>query len=539
MGAARGVDLQSIQALFVAGSFTGMTEGQLLEHFVNDTGPKAEAAFRSLVMLHGPMVWKVCHGVLPDLHSAEDAFQATFLLLASKANSIRRRESLGAWLYGVARRVAVRAKANIARRALHESSETGLDRALTPELALREELEAMHEELDRLPEKYRAAVVLCHLECLTHAEAGRRLGCPTGTVSIRVARARELLRERMRRRGLSLSAAAGLDHGAHCSSAALTHRLAELTTKAAMNVRAGATMTAGVVAPAVVQLTEAVLVTMTIRRLFVAATGLLVTVVSALGIGLLANGMAPARREWAAGFVSEATLSEQGQENSAGPRALSAQEEMKAQRRSVRNLRMIALAMYNFTTQTLDGRFPPAALSSEDGPLLSWRVALLPYLGQQALYEEFHRDEPWDSPHNRALVEQMPEVFSPVVSKGEAKGCTYYQVFCGDGAMFEGDIRPSLNDIFDGPSQTAMVTEADTAVPWTKPEDLPYDKDTPLPKLGGQFGQGFHVLFADGSVMLLSRKIEQKTLRALITPRGSEVISRDNLPRIAPVRESD
>lgn len=115
-----GTVLWSIQTLFGAGSSTGMTDRQLLEQFLAQKGPAAEAAFAALMALHGQMVWKVCQSVLADSHAAEDAFQATFLILVRKASSIRRRETLGAWLYGVARRVAVRAKANATRQRRRE-----------------------------------------------------------------------------------------------------------------------------------------------------------------------------------------------------------------------------------------------------------------------------------------------------------------------------------------------------------------------------------------------------------------------------------
>src|SRR3954454_18556912 len=118
---ARGLDHTSIQTLFGVGSVGGMTEGQLLDRFLARRDEGAEAAFAALVVLHGPMVWNVCRGILADPQMAEDAFQATFLVLARKAGSIHRRGSVGSWLYGVARRVAVRAKTSAARRRLHET----------------------------------------------------------------------------------------------------------------------------------------------------------------------------------------------------------------------------------------------------------------------------------------------------------------------------------------------------------------------------------------------------------------------------------
>ena len=197
---------------------------------------------------HGPMVWDVCRSILSDPHAAEDAFQATFLVLARKAGSIRRRDAVGPWLHGVARRVAVRAKTAAARRRLREGQGTEMTATPTPDPMRREQIEALHEEVDRLAEKYRAPLVLCYFEGRTHAEAARLLKCPVGTVSVRLSRARELLRARLTRRGFVLPAAwAGAMLWPETASAAMPTGLAESTIKAAMHLAAGKAMTAGVV----------------------------------------------------------------------------------------------------------------------------------------------------------------------------------------------------------------------------------------------------------------------------------------------------
>src|SRR5262249_33842770 len=153
-----------------------------------------EAAFAGLLRRYGPLVLGVCRQVLGDLHAAEDAFQATFLVLACKAASIRRSASLGPWLYRVAVNIAPTAQTPAAQRRLHERQAAAMAPANSVDASsLRDWQPVLHEEVDRLPKKYRLPVVLCYLEGRTHAEAARRLGWPIGTVKGRLSRARGLL----------------------------------------------------------------------------------------------------------------------------------------------------------------------------------------------------------------------------------------------------------------------------------------------------------------------------------------------------------
>jgi hypothetical protein len=185
------------------------------------------------------------------------------------------------------------------------------------------------------------------------------------------------------------------------------------------------------------------------------------------------------------------------------------------------NLRQIALAMIVY--ESTHRSFPPAASEKDGKPLLSWRVAILPFLGEEALYQKFHLDEPWDSPNNRDLVKQMPAVFQPL--EGPKDGKTRIMVFTGKGAAFDGGKTIGNMDIHDGASFTIMFVEAgaEKAVPWTKPEDLPFDAEKPTAALGKAPPQGFMAAFFDGSV-LSSLKVDDKTLKALITPAGGEAI---------------
>ncbi len=180
-----------------------LNDGQLLEWFVHH---REEAAFAALVRRHGPMVLSVCRRVLRNSHDAEDAFQATFLVLAEKAPSVRQPELLANWLYGVAYRTALHARRRASRRSEREREVATLSTVSgDSEMEARELRRVLDEELQALPEKYRAPLVLCYLEGMTNEEAARRLGWPSGSMSYRLARGRELLRERLESRLAGLS----------------------------------------------------------------------------------------------------------------------------------------------------------------------------------------------------------------------------------------------------------------------------------------------------------------------------------------------
>ncbi len=196
-----GLSQGQVHALYRAGTVAGLTDGQLLERFATRRDEGAELAFSALVERHGPMVLRACHGILHDHHHAMDAFQATFLVLARKGESLWVLESLGPWLHRVACRAAGRVRSAEARRKGVEARAAELAETRVAKESSRELLAAIHEEVNGLPERYRSTIVLCDLEGRTCEEAARHLGCPVGTVGSRLARGRQQLRERLRRRG--------------------------------------------------------------------------------------------------------------------------------------------------------------------------------------------------------------------------------------------------------------------------------------------------------------------------------------------------
>jgi RNA polymerase sigma factor (sigma-70 family) len=237
------------------------------------------------------MVLAVCRRVLRDSHDADDAFQATFLVLVRKAGSIAQPELLGNWLYGVAYRVAVKARANAARRSTYERRAPAMS-LVDPmmEVTGRELRSVLDAELSHLPEKYRAPLVLCYLEGKTNEEAARKLGWPTGSISGRLARARELLRKRLLRRGLALSAGIFAMHlSKNTAAAAVPNSLLDCTVRGALVFTQATPAAASAVSPSVSALAEEVLEALRLGTLRTKAAWLLALLVLAL-FGLIAAG---------------------------------------------------------------------------------------------------------------------------------------------------------------------------------------------------------------------------------------------------------
>jgi hypothetical protein len=195
------------------------------------------------------------------------------------------------------------------------------------------------------------------------------------------------------------------------------------------------------------------------------------------------------------------------------------------------DMRELSLAMVNAADDK--GRMMPHAICDKDGKaLLSWRVAILPYLGREDLFRQFSRDEPWDGPNNCRLIPLMPKTYAhPFDRDGAARGLTYYRVFTGPHTPFP-DLKPPFPpgvsplqypaDFPDGTSNTILIVEAADAVPWTKPDELPYDPDKPLPKFGGRLKAGFVVAMADATARTVRQDVSESTLRAVIDPNDGQ-----------------
>ena len=239
MGSRRSGELLGhLETLFRVGAVGGLSDAQLLERFVAGRDAAGEAAFRALVERHGPMVLRVCRGVLHDPHDAEDAFQVTFLVLARKAGSIRKHDSIASWLHGTAHRVALKARTAARRRRRASRGWRTADGSRARRLPSSDREDSRRSSTRRsgdCPAKYRAPIVLCYLEGMTHDQAAVELGWPVGTVRGRLARARDLLKSRLTRRGLAVSAGlVASGSTAEAAASGLSAALVEATVRAAI-----------------------------------------------------------------------------------------------------------------------------------------------------------------------------------------------------------------------------------------------------------------------------------------------------------------
>jgi RNA polymerase sigma factor (sigma-70 family) len=280
--------LRSLPAL--NGDAAAVCDAQLLERFLDGD---REAAFAALVRRHGPLVLSVCRRVLGQAEDAEDAFQATFLVLARRVKSVRKVDSLAAWLHGVALRLARKMRASACRRRRHEQQATLPQAPETPDLSVREVWAALHEELARLPEPERQPLLLCHLEGLTQEQAARQLGWPRGTLKRRLERGRARLRAALTRRGCALGIPLLTGLVANPADAQVPVTLGHVIVRAAI-LGSSPELSAGLVSERVLSLVQGELATMTLSRLQILTALVLALALSGAGAWLHARNTAGA-----------------------------------------------------------------------------------------------------------------------------------------------------------------------------------------------------------------------------------------------------
>jgi RNA polymerase sigma factor (sigma-70 family) len=294
-----GTVIGQLRRIILRHDTVGKTDGQLLSCFID---AKDEMAFAELVHRHGPMVLGVCRRVLGNHHDAEDAFQATFLILVRKASFVRARERVANWLHGVALRTAMKAKTMTAKRQVREKQVADLSE---PEAAHQNEwhdqLHVLDQELNGLPENYRLPILLCDLRGKTIKEAAQEVGWPQGTVAGRLARGRKLLAKRLASRGVVLTAGAlAMLFSEKAVSGSVPIALMNSTIKAAAFIAAGRATVAGVVPAKVAVLTEEALKAMfmtKLKSLMSVTMVMLAFIVGVGGVGLLGHGNAVGQQE--------------------------------------------------------------------------------------------------------------------------------------------------------------------------------------------------------------------------------------------------
>jgi RNA polymerase sigma factor (sigma-70 family) len=272
--------------IFLGDTIFGLSEWELLERYLER---RDEIAFEALVARHGPMVLGVCRRMLANSTDVDDAFQATFLVLVRRARQLGPRDAIGPWLHGVAIRVALRARSEEARRRRFGTLDIDEPAALPDDSQTDRELAAvLDQELSRLPSKYRSPLVLCYLEGQTHEQAAAQLRWPIGTVKGRLARARDLLRSRLARRGLAPTAGALTLALGQESAADLHHQLLSRTVQSSLKLALGQS-TAQVTSASITSLVEGILTTMILNKLKLIGLTVLVSGLALTGAGVMAR----------------------------------------------------------------------------------------------------------------------------------------------------------------------------------------------------------------------------------------------------------
>lgn len=503
-----------------------------------------ERAFAMLVSRHAPMVLRICRRIMKNEHDAEDACQAVFLLIARKAEKVRWHECIANWLYGAAVRIAGNENRRLARKRAQElvdAHRVASASATGPESGEVESV--LFQELNRLPEKYRAAVVLCHLEGRSRRQAADELGLSETAVKGRLERAREMLRWKLHRQGLALPAVLfGGELAREIAEAAISDSTALVTAQAAAKFAIGDAVLSGSVnsvALAKGELAKMFLATqikwavMTVSVAGAVGTGAVLTSSfsdrgsDALTVPALNSTAATAGNEQPAAAPQLPPDTELALADETSKAAPAGKEPEPLNQGAVKDgLKSIGLALHGY--HGVNGAFPAAATyDANQKPLLSWRVHILPQIGEQDLYDKFRLREPWDSPHNKSLVEKMPTVFAAGSDALQKAGKTVFLAPVGDGLAIGRRDPTNIKEFKDGTSGTILMVTVrpEFAVEWSKPADWEFDEKKPFDKLTGTNGEGFQFAAGDGGAVLSRKMLTTEQLKAMLTKAGGEKIA--------------
>ncbi len=523
-----------------------LSDRQLIARFTRNSD---EHAFAALVSRHGPMVQRVCRRIVNNVQDAEDVFQAVFLLLARKSRHVRWHSSVGNWLYGVAIRIARQEHRRMSKhreQRLIDPAEIvdGSDRKIDELESIESERE-LYLDLNELPNKYRAPLVLCYLEGKTRQQAAEDLGLKESTVKGRLERGKKMLAAKLAKRGVAIPAALLSGQlAASIAEAAISKSLALSTAQAATSFVAASAATAASSAAATIakgelgkmllaaQIKWAVI---TVSSVAVFGSGAVVVSQHASGgngqssdtaqVADSVDGMLLAKVDTK---PKDETPKDEGTKDDTPKKDDKNQPETIEPRPIVHSFGQLAIAMHNF--HDVNGSFPAAAsYDANQRKLLSWRVHLLPYLDQEAekLYREFRLKEPWNSAHNKKLIKKMPKIYATRSDSLQKSGKTVIVVPVGKDTAFANRNRVRISDIADGTSNTIMflALKPQHAVEWTKPDDWELDEKDPFKNLMGEHGEGLCMCTCDGARRTHPKPLDVKTLKALMTRSGGEIIS--------------
>ena len=492
------------------------TDRELLQRYCQ--GNDADA-FELIVWRHSAMVLRLCRSVLRDYHRAEDAAQATFLILARKAKTIGEGRTLPAWLHRVAFRLALRA--NRDRRLslpIESVPEPSFDAPNRLEEREREQL--LHAEVDRLSEKYRLPIVLCFFEGLTHAEAAKRLNWPVGSVAGRLAEAKKLLQKRLTDKGVTVG---------------ITALFAGLTVNRVTAVAPSFVAT-------ILKMRNGDAVPATVLHLMNGGLQMMIWTKVKMGLAIvMLCGSVALTTAWAVG-----TTQQPGEKQEAEPQAKKAEEpkpeiaivDQPPEMGDLQKLKKVMStisrhvdykpddSVTKYEVRWRETRWINDICDNEGKPILSWRVVLLQYLGtrEKALFQQFKLDESWESKHNKKLLSKMPSIYRLKAQTNNSQ-LSYFHVFAIDGSPFARPIAPKKSEGSKGLENTLGVFLSEPSTPWTKP-----DEEKPTQQLELKRYPNFHLITTlDGKVHYLKPTEYIRYMNELVMLRDNREIDWDKI----------